>query len=299
MRANQSGLSLDTAVSSRRLFLKTLLTGAAGVGAVGAAVGYARYVEPRSLRVERVPVEIAGLPDGLDGLRIAQLSDFHLGPLVRIEHVRRAVRLANSLEPDVIVVTGDFVSVARRYVGPAVGATAELSARLGVFAVLGNHDFWVAPRMIASLLRRAGVVVLRNETAVVFRDGVTLNLAGVDDMWARADDLDQALAGVQPGDPIILLSHNPDLAPDAAPRGVSLLLAGHTHGGQVRLPIVGPLVVPSKYGKLWAAGLHRVGSMSLYVNRGVGLIAPPVRFLCPPEVTLLQLRRAPVRPVTV
>lgn len=283
---------------SRRLFLKALLTGSAGVAGFGAAIGYARYAEPRSLRVDRVSIPLPGLPRGLEGLRVAQLSDLHLGPLVSVEHVRRAVRLANSLRPDLIVVTGDFVSVARRYVEPAVSISRELSAPLGVFAVLGNHDFWVAPRMIASRLREAGIVVLRNESAVIFRGGARLHVAGVDDIWARADDLGKALAGVDRDGPIVLLCHNPDLAPQASSHGVSLLLAGHTHGGQVRLPVLGPLVVPSKYGKLWAAGLHRVGPMLLYVNRGVGLIAPPVRFLCPPEVTLLELRRAPVRPVT-
>jgi predicted MPP superfamily phosphohydrolase len=283
---------------SRRLFLKALLTGSAGVAGFGAAIGYARYAEPRSLRVDRVSIPLPGLPRGLEGLRVAQLSDLHLGPLVSVEHVRRAVRLANSLRPDLIVVTGDFVSVARRYVEPAVSISRELSAPLGVFAVLGNHDFWVAPRMIASRLREAGIVVLRNESAVIFRGGARLHIAGVDDIWARADDLGKALAGVDRDGPIVLLCHNPDLAPQASSHGVSLLLAGHTHGGQVRLPVLGPLVVPSKYGKLWAAGLHRVGPMLLYVNRGVGLIAPPVRFLCPPEVTLLELRRAPVRPVT-
>ncbi len=285
-------------VASRRLFLKTVLTGAVGAGGVGAAVGYARYVEPQSLRVERLSVALPGLPHELEGLRVAQLSDLHLGPLVPLEHVRRAVRLANSLEPDLVVVTGDFVSVAKRFVEPAVRVTRELSAPLGVFAVLGNHDFWVAPRMIAALLRRAGVVVLRNEAATILRGEARLHVAGVDDIWAQADDLAKALSGVERDEPTILLCHNPDLALEAASHGVSLLLAGHTHGGQVRLPIFGPLVVPSKYGKRWAAGLHRVGAMLLYVNRGVGLIAPPVRFLCPPEVALIELRSAPAMPVT-
>jgi predicted MPP superfamily phosphohydrolase len=288
---------VDTHIVSRRLFLRTLLSGTAGAAGLAAAAGYARYVEPRSLRVDRVYVPLAGLSPRFEGLRIVQLSDFHLGPFVPVKHVRRAVRLANSLEPDLIVVTGDFVSVARRYVEPAVDVTGELSAPLGVFAVLGNHDFWVAPRMITSLLRQAGIIVLRNEAVSISRGGARLQLAGVDDIWARADDIGKALAGVEPDEPTILLCHNPDLAPEAPSRGVSLLLAGHTHGGQVRLPVFGPLVVPSKYGKLWAAGLHHVGPMLLYVNRGIGVIPPPVRFLCPPEVTLLELRCAPPRPI--
>ena len=283
---------------SRRVFLKTLLPGAAGIGAVGALYAYARYVEPRALRVEKLTIELPGLPSSLGGLRIAQLSDFHLGPEVHEDHVRRAVTTANSLQPDLTVVTGDFVSVARRYVRPAMRAVEELSAPLGVLAVLGNHDFWIAPRMITALLRRGGVAVLRNQAAVVSREGAALHVAGVDDLWARAHDLDAALAGIPRSGPTILLCHNPDLAPQAAARGVSLMLSGHTHGGQVRLPLYGPVVVPSEHGRLWASGLHLVGRMQLYVNRGVGLISPPVRFLCPPEVTLIELQPAPPVPVT-
>jgi predicted MPP superfamily phosphohydrolase len=301
----EPGAPIDPAVRdvgvrlSRRVFLRALLPGAAGIGAVGALYAYARYVEPRALRVERLTIELPGLPSSLAGLRIAQLSDFHLGPVVREDHVRRAVRTANSLEPDLTVVTGDFVSVARRFARPATEAARELSAPLGVFAVLGNHDFWIAPRMITALLRRAGVAVLRNQAAVVRRDDATVYLAGVDDLWARAHDLDAALGGIPHDGPTILLCHNPDLAPQAAARGVSLMLSGHTHGGQVSLPLYGPVVVPSEHGRLWASGLHRVGRMQLYVNRGVGLISPPVRFLCPPEITLLELRPAPPVPVTV
>ncbi|MEE9616552.1 MAG: metallophosphoesterase [Anaerolineae bacterium] len=262
---------------TRRRFLKLVLgsTAAAGLSTLG-GVGYARLVEPHWLAVERVDVPIPDLPASLDGFTIVQLSDLHRGPKVTQEQVSQAVELALRQEAD-------------RPAEPLPRAQAEGRSRrsLVVLACLGNHDHWTDADAVAGALTDAGITVLRNAAREV-ADG--LWVAAVDDVWERYADLEQALEAVPAGVTIVLLAHEPDYADEVAADGrVSLQLSGHSHGGQVRLPLAGPLVLPY-LGRKYPAGLYRVGDMWLYVNRGVGLIGPAVRFNCRPEVTVLRLR---------
>jgi predicted MPP superfamily phosphohydrolase len=186
---------------------------------------------------------------------------------------------------DAILVGGDFISTVEG-IPAATEEIARLGAPYGVFACLGNHDHWTAPESVAEAPTGAGVNVLRNR-AISLREG--LWLAGVDDVWEEQDDLDTALEGVPGGAATILLAHEPDFADRAAEDGrVALQLSGHSHGGQVRLPIIGPPILPY-LGERYSAGLYEVGEMQLYVTRGVGVIAPPVRFNCRPEVTIITL----------
>lgn len=274
---------------TRRRFLKWMLgsTATAGFSVLG-GVGYAALIEPRWPVVERVDVPLPGLPTDLDGFTIVQLSDLHRGPVMTQENITQAVELALRQEADLIVLTGDYVSSSADYAPSCAEALSLLVASGDVLACLGNHDHWTDADTVAGALAGAGLTVLRN-TAREVADG--LWVAAVDDVWERYADLEKALEEVPAGAAVVLLAHEPDYADEVAADGrVSLQLSGHSHGGQVRLPFIGPPLLPY-LGRKYPAGLYRVGGMWLYVNRGVGLISPPVRFNCRPEVTQLTLVR--------
>ncbi len=285
----------------RRACLGGLLASAAGLVA-----GYSYRVEPRWLSVEQVRITLprpagnghgghaapAGtarrLPAGLRGLRIVQLSDLHRGPINTVADIGRAVDLALAQQPDLIVLTGDYVSTQAGYADSLVPILARLRAPLGVYGVLGNHDYWTNAGRVAQALRRAGVHLLRNAAVPLARDGGRIWLAGVEDIWEGGDDLPAALRPVPPGETVILLAHEPDYADTAAAHGVALQLSGHTHGGQVRLPGLGGLVLPYMARK-YPIGLNRAGDTLVYTNRGIGSHPLGLRLNCRPEVTVLTL----------
>jgi predicted MPP superfamily phosphohydrolase len=264
--------------------------------AVPAVIADARWWEPRRLVVERIELRFPELPPGLDGLRIAQLSDFHRSPVVRQWEIERAVARTNALAPDLIALTGDYVTHGRHYAEPCAAALSALRAPLGRYAIMGNHDYW-SPAAVAAALRAAGMTVLRNQAQPVpatRRSGVSgaeLWLVGLDDAWARKQDIPAALEGVPRRAFKIALAHEPDVADEVARYPIQLQLSGHSHGGQICLPGIGPLHLP-KLGRRYPMGHYRVGELQLYTNRGVGRVSPAVRFNCPPEITLITLRRA-------
>jgi predicted MPP superfamily phosphohydrolase len=230
------------------------------------------------------------LPDAYDGLKIVHLSDIHLSLFTPIEEVERAVELANSQQPDVIALTGDYVTFSPIYIWPAARVLGKLRARLGVFAVLGNHDFRVSADEITRALRAQRIRVLRNAHYPLGSRRGTLWLVGVDDRWRTFDDLTAALQAVPAHDPKILLCHSPLAIGRAARLGVDLMLSGHTHGGQVRLPLVKSFY-RARFGERFVEGWNQLGETQIYVNRGIGKVVVPVRLACPPEITCLCLRR--------
>ena len=270
---------------NRRQFLG--LAGASAA-AVVAGAGWATLIEPNWPVVERHEITLARLPARLDGLRIAQLSDIHLSPLVTAGDLLRAVHLVNRQAPDVIALTGDFIWRDAAQAANLVEPLRQLNAPLGVYATFGNHDHWDGPAEVANALAAAGVTLLVNEAMPLATDA-PLWLAGLDDVWERRQDIRRALRDVPPGDCTVLLCHEPDYGDEVAAYPVDLQLSGHSHGGQINLPLVGPPVLPW-LGRKYPAGLYRVADLQIYTNRGIGLIAPPVRFNCPPEVTVLTLR---------
>jgi predicted MPP superfamily phosphohydrolase len=279
---------------TRRTFLRWMV-GASVVGCAGAAgVAYAWALEPDWLVLERVVVRVPGLPPTLDGLRMAQLSDLHWGPYTGRQEIRAAVERANSLSPDLILLTGDYVLYSADYAEPCARELADLRAPLGVFAVPGNHDYWTDIDVVIFHLKAAGLSLLQNSSHRLEIEGASLWLVGVDDVWEQRHNLDAALADVPLGKPVLLLVHEPDVAEQVAqsPHRILLQLSGHSHGGQVNLPLLGRPALPW-LGQKYPAGLQAVpGSMlQVYTNRGIGVIAPPVRFNCRPEVALLTLTR--------
>jgi len=277
----------------QRLSRRALLRSAWGMSAVlGGGSALSAYGERQWPQVVRITISPAGLPPALDGYRICQLSDLHRGLLVAEGFLRRAAGIANSLQPDLTVVTGDFVSDRARFALSCGAALSGLQARDGVFGVLGNHDYWTDdPEAVTAAIQRSGIQLLTNRSVSLRRNSIAWSLCGVDDWWAGQPDLDAALANVPQNAFKVLLCHEPDPADEAASKGIPLQLSGHTHGGQVLLPGRRPLVTPD-FGHKYPVGLRQVhGSRTqVYTNTGLGVIFPPIRINCPPEITLITLR---------
>ena len=246
--------------------------------------------EPYRLTIEHHQIYLRRLPQELDGFRIVQLSDIHHSPFTSREQIARAVQTANNLQPDIVALTGDYISKERRYAAPCAELLGTLRARQGVYAVLGNHDHWTDAALISDLFRAEGITMLVNQGMRFEKDGAAFWLAGVDDTMVGLEDLPLALAGAREDEMKLLLAHNPIILRRAARAGVDLVLSGHTHGGQVSLRSdSSPSGRPRRR---LLKGLARQGETQIYVTRGLGTVVLPVRFGCPPEVSLLELRTA-------
>ncbi len=270
----------------------------------GFAAGRLRYT------IERVDVPVPNLPPGLDGLRIAQLSDIHIGDYMPPREIRRAVDMVNELHPDISFVTGDFVSSQGDPLDVCLSEVSRLRAPLGVWGCNGNHEIYAGVEDEAErLFREKGMRLLRASAAVVTQGGASFNLLGVDyqrDHMTSGEPTGPMLHEIETlirrDMPNILLSHNPNSFPRAAELGIELSLAGHTHGGQVKFEIVDHSVSPARLITPFVAGLYHLPMKNspsaasqraaLYVNRGLGTFGFPVRIGVPPEITLLTLRRA-------
>lgn len=255
-----------------------------------AQLARAAFAEPFALTVERHAIRLPRLPRILDGLRIAQLTDLHHSPFTGSGQLEHAIETANSLQPDIIALTGDYVSHEREYAAPCAELVGRLRAKHGVFAVLGNHDHWTDAPLVADLFRAEGIRVLINEGLRFELAGASFWLAGVDDTMVGLEDLPLALAGSQADEMKLLLAHNPTILRRAARAKVDLVLSGHTHGGQVAWR--SERSASGKPRRRILRGLGRRGDTQIYVSRGLGTVVLPIRYGSPPEVTLLELRCA-------
>jgi predicted MPP superfamily phosphohydrolase len=246
--------------------------------------------EPFRLTVEHHQIYLRRLPRELDGLRIVQLSDIHHSPFTSREQIERAVATANKLQPDIVALTGDYISKERKYAAPCAELLGRLRARHGVYAVLGNHDHWTDAALITDLFRAEGITMLVNQGMRFEKNGAAFWLAGVDDTMVGLEDLPLALAGSSDDELKLLLAHNPIILRRAARAGVDLVLSGHTHGGQVSLR--SERSASGRPRRRLLKGLARQGETQIYITRGLGTVVLPVRFGCPPEVSLLELRTA-------
>ncbi|HEV7587378.1 MAG TPA: metallophosphoesterase [Longimicrobium sp.] len=274
---------------------KTVLAGAAAAGALAA---YAFLVEPRWLQVTRTDIHVRGLHPSLEGFTIALLTDLHAGDGTPLSLIRRACRMAMAEHPDLIAVTGDLVADDAPGFGEVLDAVQGLSAPYGVYAVPGNHDHEVGiGHWQRDMSEQSAVTDLTNHAEVLDVHGARLCVAGVDDLRSGRPDLG-VLPPSEARDFTLLLAHNPDQA-ERVRRvcdAVDLIVSGHTHGGQVRLPWVGAIRNPAKHDDLYEEGLRRRPWTQVYTSRGVGTVHIPVRFLCRPEVAMLTLTAAPRPP---
>ena len=283
---------------TRRAFLKrTAYTGAALACTVGPAA-WATKLEPHWIETTRVSLPIKGLYPAFAGLTLAQISDLHIGGWMNEQRLAEVVDEVNALQPDIVAITGDFVTRAPQQYRPLIAqGLARLQPRIDAFGVLGNHDHWTHPKTIRDALAESGVQELNNSFHTLHRDGGTLHICGLDDAWMEMSDVGRVLETLPNKGAAILLAHEPDPADDYAQTGrFAVHLAGHTHGGQIRAPFIGALHLP-KFGEIYQAGLYRVGKkpgqeIQLYVNRGVGMVWPYVRLNCRPEITLITLHAA-------
>lgn len=287
----------------RRALLERCAKGAVLLSGGGAAA-YASVIEPGRIAVRRYVLPIADLPPALDGLRIVHISDTHYGPFMPLSFIARVVGQANALDPDIVLLTGDYVHRTPKAIPEGVGILAGLQARHGVLAVLGNHDHWEGAEAVRARFAEIGLPLIENTRRFLTPDGLraepapgALCIGGVGDYWEDAVLPERALESIPVTMPRLLLSHNPDVA-EYLPKGlrVDLMLSGHTHGGQVRVPMMGTPIVPSEFGSKYAGGLCEGPQCPVLVSRGVGMAIIPVRFAIPPEIGLLELRRASAEP---
>ena len=242
--------------------------------------------EAKSLSIERVEITLPRLPKKLDGFRIVHLSDIHHSPFTGLEHIARAVTVASKLKPDLIALTGDFVSHEAKYIAPVAKVLGELRSRHGIYACLGNHDHWTDAETVTRHLERNDIRVLVNEGLRFESGDSSFWLAGVDDHMVGKTDLPAAMKGAFPDEFKLLLAHNPIIFRRAARYRVDLTLSGHTHGGQVRVRDNDQRLIRRRR----TAGLHQLKDSQMYITRGIGTVVLPIRFQCPPEISVLELR---------
>jgi uncharacterized protein len=286
------------------VLFSNLIYGGAGLtcGIVGVGFVYAGVQETTTILTENVEFRLRRLGPEFDGLRVAQISDLHFRPYTGEREIRATVKAVQDTKPDVIVLTGDYVTstwifhLGRRS-ADGIEDCAEilkgLTAPLGVYAVLGNHDWGTDPDRIVEALRAAGIQVLRNEAVPIERGKSRLWIAGTDCAFFNHADMDKALSPIRDDDAVLLLAHEPDFADHAARYPVDLQLSGHSHGGQIVPPFIGPPHLPPLARK-YVRGRYKVRDMGLYTNRGIGLVGLPMRYQAPPEVTLLRLQSAAI-----
>jgi len=282
---------------TRRKFLYTGAAAAAGI----AALGTDGFLQCERLQVKKLEIPLARLPEAFDGLSIAHLSDFHYDQRFSVRPIRKAVEIVNQLRPDIVVLTGDFVTApmfeygshnarqSAKRAAPCAQLLQMLQAPMGKFAVLGNHDAVSDSRKIVNDLQAHDIPVLQNRSIPLERGKARIWIAGVDDALDGMPDLAATIDKVPSGEATVLLAHEPDFADESSLRQVDLQLSGHSHGGQIWIPGIGAPWLPSLARK-YPRGLYKVGNLTLYTNIGIGTIRAPVRINCPPEITLITLR---------
>ena len=278
---------------TRRRFLLVSAAGAAALAADSVLLA------PNHPHIVRKDFFLQRWPERLNGFTIALLSDFHYDPYFSIHPLHAAIPMVNNLHPDLIALTGDFVTVP--WLGddrkgalaaePCAHLLRQMTAPHGLWAVLGNHDEGTDHKHVTRALQAENIQVLANQSQPIEREGARFWLAGVNDVLSKTADLSKTLRRVPADEAVILLAHEPDFADRAAKFPIDLQLSGHSHGGQVRIPFLPPLFLPALARKYYW-GTYQVGPLALYTNAGLGTIGLPMRLNCPPEITLLTLRRA-------
>lgn len=283
--------------TTRRKFVRLAASAAVAAVAIDSIL-----VEPNRPRIVRQEIALRRWPERLHGFTIALLSDFHYDPYFSIHPLNAAIGMVNALRPDLIVLTGDFVSLplfsssderAALAADPCARLLRQMQAPYGLWAVLGNHDYFSDPDHVTAALQSQGIRVLANRSVAIEFNSARFWLSGVNDVLSHTADLQATLQPVPRDEATILLAHEPDYADHVSRYAIDLQLSGHSHGGQVRMPFVRPLYLP-EMAKKYISGLYKIGPLTLYTNPGLGTVGVPMRFNCPPEITLLTLRQSPL-----
>ena len=270
---------------------KKLMIVAAILIFVAAIVAYSVLTQLKGLEYSRHEVPIKGLPPAFDGFTVVQISDTHVGIWTKPRHIRQIVAHVNEMHPDLVVLTGDYVNRFERNCTPAGQSLRGLEAKHGVYAVLGNHDYWVNADAVTKALRKSGVDVLFDEQRTITIGKESIALVGLDDEWEGNPDYDKAFKGISADGICIAIAHNPDAVLHLKGRPVGLLMSGHTHGGIISLPRIGAIATTTKLDRKYASGMHEINGIRVYVSRGIGLVSGlPFRINCPPEVPVFVLR---------
>ena len=283
--------TLDTV--SRRTFLKT--ASSFGFPLFSTDLQTPRFLTNREIEVTRHTVTLRNLPPAFDGFRVVHLTDIHHSKYVSFNAVYRMVALANRQRPDLVFLTGDYVTWSKKYIAPMADALGDLRARYGVFSVLGNHDIRVDADAVTRALQEVGIQVLRNASARVNRRGQSLWLSGVDEYSYGQSDLARAFEGLPATAPKILLAHNPEIIAKATEHQVDFVAAGHTHGGQVKLPGLKSFNTLTQPTQEFLEGFVSSGRTQMYISRGLGKVVLPLRIKCPAEIPVYTFRPSPNR----
>jgi uncharacterized protein len=261
-------------------------------GLIGlAGLIYVRKIEPGWLEITELELRLPRLDPEFDGFRMVQISDIHMDSWMNRRRLCEVVRLVNDFKPDMVAITGDFVTHRpKNFARPLIESLSEIQSVHGVGAVLGNHDHWSNPGEVRSIIHESGLIDLNNDVHTLKRGGACLHFAGLDCIMEGKDRLDVVLEKLPEEGAAILLAHEPDIADESAASGrFDLQISGHSHGGQVNLPLVGPPYLP-EFAEKYPKGLYQIDGMMLYTNRGLGMVHMPFRFNSRPEMTVYTLR---------
>jgi uncharacterized protein len=270
---------------SRRRFLQTAsLFSLSSLSTDSTALAASEEIE-----VSNHTIHLKNLPRAFNGLKLVHLTDIHHSKFVSFNDVFRMVELSNRQDPDVVLLTGDYITWSKKFIPPMAEALRNLKSRLGVYAVLGNHDIRVDADQVTQALEKAQVKVLRNASARIDLKGDSLWVSGVDEYMYGQSDIALAMKDVPRSQPRILLAHNPEILNEAASHQVDFVLAGHTHGGQIKIPYMRSLNIVTQPGREILEGFVRNGRTQMYISRGLGKVVVPVRILCPPEIPVFYL----------
>lgn len=249
------------------------------------------FIEPYRLEMTSTDIISSDIPAAFDGTRIVFVSDIHHGPFFSRERVRGLVETINGINPDIVLLGGDYVHRDAKYIEPCFRELSGLKAGLGKFGVLGNHDHWEGRDLTLQSMEKAGITAIDNKAQWIYRDGARIRIGGVGDLLGDVQDILPTLEGAEESDFIVLISHSPDYAEQITTRKIDLVLSGHTHGGQVTLFGMWAPLIPSQYGQKYRSGMIDTGYTKVIVSNGVGTITPPVRFFARPQVNIINLKR--------
>lgn len=272
-------------VPRKSLFYKSLRL----LGKSGRVVG--PIIAPKKFNITSIDIAIKDLPEGLDQLKIIHITDIHAGDYIRVNYIKKIVGICNSYSPDITVITGDFSETDNTDIDWCAKELSKLTAKYGLYGVLGNHDMWNGDEIITQTLTKNNIKILRNENVCIPINNNDLYLAGIDDYKNGNHDINKAMKDIPKDAITIMLSHNPDSVEILGNHKIDLMLCGHMHGGQWNFPIIGPPRVPSKFGKKHAWGLSQSQNTHIYTSNGIGTTFIPFRINCPPEITLLNLQK--------